>query len=253
MKLKIKETEIVQLTKYPGEEQTSQVLVVSGLLTPPIAEKLKARDLCYNEEGIPRRFEGNIGLAVKMDGADIIMDTFQARANLVHKLKVSQPRKGGSNDVSLMLTMRMRFPGDVLLSDWVDEINKSTFELRINARQEELNFESDGEEKASNEGEKQEAGATDTQEEPAERYECAYCEEGIPTNDEGTMHIGKVGTVACEHPSAKKAAGTLASARDIAGGTTADLKKSRRDRKPRPTAEEIDAATVGPIETEAVQ
>lgn len=44
MKIRVKECRVVSLDIYPGENGTTQVLEVVGLLTPSIADKLQIKD-----------------------------------------------------------------------------------------------------------------------------------------------------------------------------------------------------------------
>lgn len=148
MKLKVKGTYILSLTKYPGEEQPTQVLLVAGILTPPIAEKLKVREGCYTDEGVPRHYDSYPSPAVRINGADVFIGERDYRANLIHKFKVAQPKNGGETDTSLEVRFRMHFDGKVPLHAVVDNLNKTEFVLGINARQEDLNF---GEEEAGEE------------------------------------------------------------------------------------------------------
>ncbi len=155
MKLKLKAARCISLTKYPGEEYTTQVLVLATLLTPPIAEKLRCREACYTEEGVPRTFDAYPSPHVRIEGADILLGDTSARANLVHKFKIAQPKTGGDNDTSLELRMRMHFDGSLHLADWVEKTNKAEFTLSINARQENLDFGDNAEPEAEDEdGEK---------------------------------------------------------------------------------------------------
>lgn len=164
MKLKVKGTYILSLTKYPGEEQPTQVLLVAGILTPPIAEKLKVREGCYTDEGVPRHYDSYPSPAVRINGADVFIGEKDYRANLIHKFKVAQPKNGGETDTSLEVRFRMHFDGKVPLHAVVDNLNKTEFVLGINARQEDLNF---GEE---------EAGEEDSEDEDS----CIECANGIP-------------------------------------------------------------------------
>src|ERR1039457_4221308 len=136
MKLKLKAAQAVSLTKYPGEEATTQVLLVSALLTPPVAERLKCREACYTKEGVPRHFDAYPSPSVHIKGADVLLGKSSFRANLIHKFKISQPKTGGDTDTSLELKLRLHFDGSLTLCDWLEKTNKGEFLLAINARQE---------------------------------------------------------------------------------------------------------------------
>jgi hypothetical protein len=147
MKLKIKACSVVSVTKYPKQDDCNQVLLVTGLLTPPIAEKLGIKEGAYNDEGVPRHLDTFPCPALRIDGADVSLGDKEYRATLIHKLKVKQPKTGGDTDTTLELTLRMHFEGKVPLFAWVENQKKAEFVLGINARQEDLQF-GDAEEEA---------------------------------------------------------------------------------------------------------
>ncbi len=204
MKLKLKDARIIQLTKYPGEENTTQVLVLAGLLTPPIAEKLKVRE-CYDEKGVPRHWDSYPSPGVRIQGADVLLGDTSARSNLIHKFKIAQPKSGGDNDVSLELRMRLHFDGSLPLCDFLETQNKQPFVLAINARQEDLDF---------GDGEAEDA----SEEEPEKDSGCVACNNDIPMGI-GGMHVTGARCTAKDKEPA------LASAREAAGGTHARGRK----------------------------
>jgi hypothetical protein len=201
MKLKLKDATIVNLTKYPGEEACTQVLVLAALLTPPIAEKLKCREACYTDEGVPRKFDAYPSPAVRISGADVLMGDTSARANLIHKFKIAQPKAGGETDTSLELRMRLHFDGHLPLGDFLDSQNKQPFLLSINARQEDLDF-----------GDQAEEAEAETDEAEPDTG-CVACNNDIPMGI-GNRHVTGA---KCTKPAESEPA--LASAREAAGGT----------------------------------
>ncbi len=134
------------------------------MLTAPLAAKLKVGE-CYSEQGVPRRWDSFPSPAIRIDGADINIGDFACRADLIHKIKIAMPKRDkDSNDISLEVTMRLHFDCKVPLSDLVDTLNKDTFELRINARQEDMGFEeqeSEGDPVAAEAAAETEAGEED--------------------------------------------------------------------------------------------
>lgn len=158
MKLKIKETKAVSLAQYPGEEECTQVLLVSGLLTPAIADKLRIKDGCFNEEGIPRRYASYPSPLITVDGADVQLGDTNFHAKMLHKFKITQPKTGGDNDVSLEVSFRIHFAWSEPISAWLGNQKESPFVLGVNARQEDLNFgdEEGDEEETETEEEQQE-------------------------------------------------------------------------------------------------
>ena len=143
MKLKLKEAKILKLTKYPGENGTTQVLEVAANLTPPLAEQFRCREACYTDEGVPRHFEAYPSPALRINGGDVVLGDLTARAKLIHKFKIVQPKTGGNNDVTLDVHVRLHFEGALPIGIWVDEQNKTPFLLDIKARQEDLAFGGD--------------------------------------------------------------------------------------------------------------
>jgi len=123
------------------------------------------REGCYNEEGVPRRYDSFPAPAVRVDGADVQIGNHDARAKLIHKFKVIQPKTGGDNDITLEVRFRMHFAGDEPLTSILEDINKTTFVLGLNARQEDLQF-----------------GGEDADEEEDEEAEpdCVDCANNIP-------------------------------------------------------------------------
>ena len=166
MKLKLKAARAVSLTKSPGEEACTQVLLASALLTPPIAEKLRIKEGCYTEEGVPRHLDGFPCPSITIDGADVQLDDYLCRETKIHKFRVKQPKTGGDNDVSLELTLRIHFEGKVPLFKWLEDVGKGEFVLGINARQEDLAFDDEAE------------AAEEVQEEIA--FGCVSCENDVP-------------------------------------------------------------------------
>ncbi len=199
MKLKLKDAHIVSLTKYPGEEKTTQVLILSALLTPPIAEKLRCREACYNAEGVPRKFDSYPSPAIRIEGADVLLGDAGYRTNLIHKFKIAQPKTGGETDTTLELRMRLHFDGHLTLGDWFEQANKGTFLLAINARQEDLNF-----------GEEEEAAGEEEEEGPDTG--CVACNNDIPMGI-GNNHVTGARCTARDKEPA------LSTAREAAGGT----------------------------------
>ena len=200
MKLRLKNAQAVSLTKYATEEQTTQVLVVTALLTPPIAETLQCREACYTPEGVPRRFDAYPSPSARIEGADVMLGDDSFRANLITKFKIRQPHAGGDRDVSLEVQARFHFDGHLHLGDWLDNMKKNAFTVSINARQEDFNFGGDD--------------AADEEEQQEEELDtgCVACNNKIPLSAPGVHTSGAKCT-------ANKPGPALATAREAAGGT----------------------------------
>ena len=205
MKLRIKGTHAIELAMYPGDDTgPTQVLVVSGIFSPPLAEKLGIREGCYNEEGIPHHYASFPTPMLRIDGADVQLGDRDFRSTLIHKFKISQ--EGSGNDVSLTVKFRMHFDGKTPLFAWLQKQNKEEFILGVNARQEDLLF---GDEPAEQEeGEEAEGEELDTG--------CIACNNRIPFAD-GTTERHDNGQM-CTATRAEEGQ-TLAPAAVVAGGT----------------------------------
>jgi hypothetical protein len=138
MRIKIKNARIVNLKRFPGDEQVTQTVELAAVLTPPIAEKLRCRDGCYDENGVPRNFRKWPSPNIQIKSADVSLGELSAHANLVHCFNITQP--GTGNDTTLELKFTAHFDQNVRLADWQDSINKDEFLVAINARQEDLDF-----------------------------------------------------------------------------------------------------------------
>lgn len=164
MKLVIKNASNISLTHYPGDPSDTQVLIVSFMLTPPLAEKLRCREQCYNDSGVPRAFEGDIGLVIRVEDADVQLGELTLPAALIHKFKVGRPRTQAESDVTLHVKVRLHFDGDCRISDWFKEVNKSEYTFSINSAQSEFDFSAEEEglspSETEAEGEPEPAGPT---------------------------------------------------------------------------------------------
>jgi hypothetical protein len=143
MKLRIKGTYIRDLTQRPKEVEVNQVLHLAGILSPQVAEKLKIREGCFNDEGVPRQYESFPSPKLVIDGADVTIGGNQYRSTLVHKFKIAQPKNGGESDVSLEVSFRCHFGGKVPLTAVLANLLKTEFDFGINAAQEDLKFGDD--------------------------------------------------------------------------------------------------------------
>lgn len=140
MKLRMKDTRAISLTKYPGEDACTQVLLVAGLLTPQLAEKLGVKEGTFNEDGVPRHYETFPSPDLRIEGADVSLGDTSFRCKMIHKFKVKQPKTGGDTDISLELHMRIHFAGEEPLFAWLDNQCKKPFVFGINALQESFKF-----------------------------------------------------------------------------------------------------------------
>lgn len=224
VKLKIKDCKAVALHVYPGEQGTTQVLEVSGLLTPSLADKLQVRSASYTEEGIPHNFDSYASPSLRVDGADIALGEKEFRASLLHKFKVVKPKSKKEQGVALELSVRIHFGGKEPVKSWLDKQNGDTFLLNVSARQEDLAF---GEREAEDEPEQEDPAALDV-----EDKWCTSCNANNPMGLAG-YHINGQKCTNPEKDSQPEPHGpALASARVAAGGTH-QKKEGRRNQPPR--------------------
>jgi hypothetical protein len=131
-----------ELTKYPGEEATTFVLVVKCRLTKKLAESLQCAEMCFDSNGVPRPFEGKVGLKAIIRDASVELGDRSFDASLIHKFKVGRPSGAADNDVSLDVSCRIHFAGaNPHLEAFCEDQNKATFGLVISAKQEAFNFD----------------------------------------------------------------------------------------------------------------
>jgi hypothetical protein len=145
MKLIFKETKIVHLNRYPGEDGVTQVLKIRALLTRPLAEQLNCHDLCFAENKMPRRFD-SLKLAEKIDQCEIVLDKDTWLANTASGFHIGRPKEASETDASLEISCNLQFDRDVRLADWMDQQNKATFAMTLKPPKEwraqgELQFE----------------------------------------------------------------------------------------------------------------
>ncbi len=130
MKLTFKDTKIVHLSRYPGEDGVTQVLKVRALLTRTLAEQLKCHDLCFAANNMPRRFD-SLKLTERIDGCEVVLDGATWLANSAHGFRVGRPKDASETDGSLEVTCSLHFDRQVRVADWMDEQNKAQFQMTV--------------------------------------------------------------------------------------------------------------------------
>jgi hypothetical protein len=146
MKLRFPKTTIKELNWYPIEDDKwgKAVLLLICPLTIQLSEKLKCRGLCFDENRMPRQFEGKIGLPVKIsgEGTDIEFGDRMFNSGLVHKFKVGRKDGAEDSDVTLHVTLRAHFDGKQVhhLLSFCQEKSKDEFSFSIEPAQGALSF-----------------------------------------------------------------------------------------------------------------
>lgn len=162
MKLLYKDSRIVTLTKYPGEDATTQVLKVRSLLTRTLAEQLKCRDLCFAENQVPRRF-GNLTLKGQIENCEVTLPCGSYLGEVGH-FNISRAKEAEKTDISLEVTYTIHFSGQIPLAEWMEGQNKDEFDLTMkppkewNAQQE-LAFEEKADAEEEEDGDDADGGA----------------------------------------------------------------------------------------------
>src|ERR1035441_3893706 len=142
----MKDTRAIELSKYPTDDGTTQVLSVAGLLTPALARKLLVGQ-CYDENGVPQTsWSSYPSPGLKINGAEIWLGGRQFRATLCHKLKIVAPKTGNDNDTHLELKMLIHFSGKEPIGVWLDKQLKALFVLELTAAQSDLSFQNEEDE-----------------------------------------------------------------------------------------------------------
>lgn len=223
MRLILKDSKIVNLCKYPGVDSTTQVLKIRALFTRTLAEQLSCQDLCFAENGMPRRF-GELKLAEKIDDCEVVLDGGTWLANSVSHFSIGRAKEATATDPSLEVRCGLHFAGTVPLSDWVDSQNKAEFEMSVKPpdtwdAQGKLAFEGTADEGAEGE----EPDELDTG--------CVACNCRIPFQD-GSDSIHDTGSVCTrtDLPLPEPTGPSLAPARNV-GGTHQKGTRGRRNRE----------------------
>lgn len=227
-RLILKDTKLVRLTKYPGEDGTTFVLSVRALLTRTLASQLKCRNLCFAENDMPRRF-GTIKLDEKIENCAVVIGGGELMATSVSHFAIGRPKEASETDASLEIACNLHFAGNAPLDAWFDNMNKGQFEMAMRPPND---WSAQGELFPDNaEEEDGEAGAGNPVEAKAERV------------DEGgqepiTEHLR--GDALEQH---EETAGALSSAREAGGGTP--FRKGRKRTRGEQTETEAPAVQPG--------
>ncbi len=131
-RLILKDAKLVKLAKYPGDETTTQVLNVRALFTLALAEQLKCRELCFDEKGVPRRFE-KLKLTQTIEDCEVLFgeNPETLLANEVSHFSVGRPKEATETNASLEVVLSLHFAGSVALSEWFDAQNKAEFQMTV--------------------------------------------------------------------------------------------------------------------------
>ena len=130
-RLVLKDTQIVKLTQYPGEDGDSQVLGVKAILTRPLATQLGCHDNCFAENGMPRHFVDLKLTGLVIVNCEVVLDGDSLLAHKVQNFKVGRPKTQSETDPSLEVECNLHFSYAPSMSDWCHRKNKATFQTAL--------------------------------------------------------------------------------------------------------------------------
>lgn len=207
-RLNFSDARIVQIASYPSEKGVKCVLILAASLLPDHAKHLHCAYIY--RDGIPVEGLEDVALEAQLRDMELHLPTAYDRQQfdtyfpeLIHRIKIKRVEDAKFEVIFRIHEARRRADLDALL----EAVNKDSFECAIRPRQGEL-FEG---------GTRVEVAPASEQTQPAdeeraEAFACALCEQDVPLDDTGTQHIDADGVVtACEHPSAKAVAAVKAS------------------------------------------
>jgi hypothetical protein len=198
-RLILKDTQIVKLSQYPGEDTDTQVLGVRALLTRPLAQHLGCHDNCFGPNGLPRHFVDLKLTDLVIENCEVDLDGQVLLASKVQNFKVGRPSTQSESDASLEVTCNLHFTYSPFLSDWAHRRNKGQFGTTLTPPAT-WNAQASLFDKAD----------PDTQEDAGEGGDQSAAEQTpVSENLQGDNAVSGVAT----------AAPPLASAREAAGGT----------------------------------
>jgi hypothetical protein len=207
--LRIDNTTIVDLSSYPGEKGTNHVLTLKAPLTISVARVLKNHDIFFDINDLPRDFSGRITDKKIIKSCSVLIPRLNgSREPLLPKL-VWKFNCGFEKDRGPTVVFRLHFDGyRTTLGDLLEETGTSAFHLTIEALQPSLFDETEGSDEDGPDGGTQ-VDMSEPEPEPEIQMTIADIE-------------------AAEKPI--EPAHTFPSLRSMAGGTTGDLRKTRKPR-----------------------
>jgi len=128
----LKDTQIVRLTQYPGEDGGTQVLSVRALLDRTLAQHLSCHDNCFAENSMPRHFVDLKLTGLVIQNCEVDLDGSVLLADKVSNFAVGRPKKAASDtDPSLEVCCNLHFGYVPSLSDWAHRKNKAQFQTMV--------------------------------------------------------------------------------------------------------------------------
>lgn len=204
---------IVGITGNPAEGEPTTVLILSAPLTLEMADAMRCRDMVYTVNDNARPFEAKIGLPLELGEGDVevVLPTSNGSVERLRPYKLWKVKVGHATPITLEVVMRLHFKGAAdgqVIKDLLDTWNQDTFQTIVESLQGEL-FAEKAPPATDAGGKRVDMSPTDA-----------------TAADDGDQP-GLPGAAAEELAQEVEGAGTLASATQMAGGTTAKLRKER--------------------------
>ena len=107
MKVTLYDATIESFHSYPGEDGSSSVLVIEAPLTQQLATKLRRKGLFFDDNGIPRTFEGKVGLGITIDSTEVFIGQRSSiHADKIWKFGVSRKEDKGEAEGKIIGVLR---------------------------------------------------------------------------------------------------------------------------------------------------
>lgn len=121
---------IEEINLQPTDKEPKAVLVITAPLAAELAQQLDCREMFFDGNGVPRAFEGAVGLTHLLKDRVVETElTGPLFADLAHKFRI-----GHSSDTELTVTIRLHFTGTQALQtllSFFETTNKQPFDVTI--------------------------------------------------------------------------------------------------------------------------
>ena len=146
MKVTLYDATIESFHSYPGEDGPSAVLVMEAPLTQQLATTLRRKGLFFDDNGLPRTFEGKVGLGITIDSTEVFVgQRASIHANKIWKFGVSRKEDKGEAEgksVRFVLSFRAHFGKDAATAYGIHcDLNKGAVTIDLSGAQQDFGFE----------------------------------------------------------------------------------------------------------------
>jgi hypothetical protein len=225
-KLELQKTTNVELAFYPGEKGMNGVLTCKAPLTLEAAKVLGCSDRFFTIHDVPYHdFQGRLTLERMAKNCKVTFgDPAQRGATSLLPDMVWKFSIGLEKDAQPSVSWRMHFDSQYRgeLTEMVHGLGKTEIDFEMVALQQTLFDEEDAEQ---GEGTRVDLSSKQMNlDDEGPDTGCISCNNGLPVDAKG-KHLN--GEKCTNRDREGKSPGTLASAREVAGGTTEEAKKAR--------------------------